>query len=64
MRLLTRKSSVWMVEVSNIDLSNAVAFLNEYASTEHHGTTREINKRRRAKVLANKLSKRLKKVKK
>lgn len=53
-----------MIEVSNIDLGNAVAFLKDYAATGHHGSTREINKRRRAMVLANKLSKRLNKEKK
>ena len=48
-----------MVNVSITDLGNVVVFLREYASTEHHGSTRETNKRRRALVLANKLNKRL-----
>ena len=46
------------------DLGYVVVFLREYAKTEHHGKTREVNKRRRASVLANKIEKRLKKEKK
>jgi hypothetical protein len=53
-----------VIEVSNSDMSNVVVFLRAYQSTEHHGSTREINKRRRAGLLAEKIEKRLNRIKK
>lgn len=53
-----------MIEVSNKDMSDVVVFLSDYYESEHHGSTREINKRRRALVLAKKLQKRLEQNKK
>lgn len=48
-----------MVEISNKDAAAAVTFLACYTQTAHDGSTREINKRRRAKNLIYKLQKKI-----